>query len=142
MSDIIIRSAEDRDCERLVELIIDLGHPITLDHVRSNLTRLRELGIAPIVAEKGGSVIGLCVPSMMHTLHRETPVGRISTMVVDEAHRNAGLGALLVVEAERRLAALGCALMEVTSNDSRVRAHRFYEQLGYTYTSKRFAKTL
>lgn len=137
-----IRDANDGDCERLVELIIQLGHPITLEHVRANLLALQNLRLDPLVAEIDGKVIGLCVPSVMHTLHRETPVGRVSTMVVDAALRGAGIGALLVAEAERRLATKGCTLIEVTSNNSRDLAHKFYEKLGYRYTSKRFAKLL
>lgn len=142
MSETIIRDAEYDDCERLVELIVDLGHPITLDHVRANLRKLRVLRLSPLVAEIDGRVVGLCVPSIMQTLHRETPVGRISTMVVDASCRSGGVGAQLVKEAESRLAASGCALIEVTSNESRDRAHNFYEKLGYRRTSKRFAKTL
>ena len=45
-------------------------------------------------------------------------------------------------EAEKRLAAKGCGLVEVTSNRKRLRAHAFYERLGYERTSYRFAKTL
>ena len=142
MSDVRIRNAERRDCERLVELIVDLGHPISPEKVQSNLLQLQELGLDPLVAEVEGWVVGLCVPSIMHVLHRDTPVGRISTMVVDREYRSSGIGARLVAEAEHRLANAGCALVEVTSNHIRDRAHRFYERLGYRYTSKRFAKSL
>lgn len=142
MSDLRIRSAKIGDAERLVELIVDLGHPITLEKLRANMTTLVSMGLDPIVAETGGRVVALCVPSIMQVLHRDTPVGRISTTIVDPAYRGAGLGALMVTEAERRLSEAGCALVEVTSNNSRDRAHRFYEKLGYVLTSKRFAKAL
>lgn len=142
MSGVIIRDAADSDCDRLVELIVELGHPITADSVRPNLAKLIELGLAPLVAELDGRVVGLCVPSIMQTLHRETPVGRISTMVVSDDHRSHGIGALLVAEAERRLATQGCALIEVTSNETRTRAHNFWQRQGYQHTSKRFAKSV
>jgi ribosomal protein S18 acetylase RimI-like enzyme len=48
----------------------------------------------------------------------------------------------MLAEAESRLAALGCGLVEVTSNMKRGRAHSFYERLGYERTSYRFAKAL
>lgn len=138
---IIIRDAVDGDCDRLVELIVELGHPITVESVRPNLARLTDMGLTPLVAEIEGRVVGLCVPSIMQTLHRETPVGRISTMVVSDDHRGQGIGALLVAEAERRLVGQGCALIEVTSNEARTRAHKFWQAQGYRQTSKRFAKS-
>jgi len=63
-------------------------------------------------------------------------------MVVDEARRGLGIGAMLLAEAEKRLSKLGCRIVEVTSNMRRERAHHFYEQLGYERTSYRFMKTL
>lgn len=142
MSEVVIREAEDDDSERLTELIVELGHPTTIEHVRPNLRALRDIGLTPLVAEADDKLVGLCVPSIMHTLHRETPVGRISTMVVDGHYRSHGIGALLVAEAERRLAAKGCGLIEVTSNESRTRAYHFWERMGYRHTSKRFAKSV
>lgn len=78
----------------------------------------------------------------MVTVHRPAPVGRVSVLIVDESYRGRGIGALLMAEAEKRLAAHGCHILEVTSNVSRERAHQFYEKLGYERTSYRFMKTL
>jgi ribosomal protein S18 acetylase RimI-like enzyme len=78
----------------------------------------------------------------MRVLHRPRPVGRISMFVIDECLRGRGIGAAMLAAAESRLAALGCGLVEVTSNMKRDRAHSFYERLGYERTSYRFAKTL
>jgi len=62
--------------------------------------------------------------------------------VVAERARGEGLGARLVAAAEEMLKARGCGLVEVTSNRKRLRAHAFYERLGYERTSYRFAKAL
>ncbi|MBT2135521.1 GNAT family N-acetyltransferase [Croceibacterium sp. LX-88] len=95
-----------------------------------------------LVAELEGEVAGCLTTSVMRVLHRPAPVGRISMMVVDEALRSRGLGALLVRAAEEALAAQGCYMVEVTSHVRRTEAHRFYERLGYEKTSVRLAREL
>ena len=137
-----IRGARASDASILAKLIVDLGHPITEADVRRNLDRLAPMGLLPLVATSGDEVIGLCGLSEMVTIHRDAPVGRISILVVAEDHRNGGIGALLVAEAEKRLTARGCKMVEVTSNMRRERAHGFYEKLGYERTSFRFMKRL
>jgi len=137
-----IREARASDASVLTKLIVDLGHPITEHDIRRNLERLATMGLLPLVATAGGEVIGLCGLSEMVTIHRDAPVGRISILVVAEQHRSGGIGALLVAEAEKRLAARGCKMVEVTSNVRRERAHGFYEKLGYERTSFRFMKRL
>ena len=137
-----VREARSSDAPRLVELIIELGHPITEPDVRQNLEALAATGLLPLVATSGDEIIGMCGLSAMVTVHRPAPVGRISVMIVDKAYRGRGIGALLVAEAEKRLAARGCRILEVTSNQRRERAHGFYEALGYERTSFRFMKKL
>ena len=99
-------------------------------------------GRAVLVAELDGVLVGCLSTSVMRVLHRPAPVGRISMMVVDEALRSRGLGAVLVRAAEKVLAAQGCYMVEVTSHVRRTEAHRFYERLGYQQTSVRLAKEL
>lgn len=139
---ITVREAEASDAPRLVELIIALGHPIEEADVSRNLEILAKNDVLPLVATDGNEVIGMCGISAMVTVHRPAPVGRVSVMVVDEAHRGRGIGAALMTEAERRLSKRGCKIIEVTSNMRRDRAHHFYEQLGYERTSYRFMKKL
>ena len=138
----IIRDARAGDASRLAELLEDLGHPIADEVLRQNLDRLTRLDLVPLVAVEGEQVVGLCALWVTHTLHRDAPLGRISTMIVASSHRGQGIGAALVGEAERRLQAMGCIMVEVTSNDRRKRAHAFYERLGYERTSARFSRTL
>jgi len=142
VSEIRIREAQADDAPTLVRLIIDLGHPIEEADVRRNLETLSGNGLLPLVATDGDQVIGMCGISAMVTVHRPAPVGRVSVMIVEEAYRGRGIGALLVAEAERRLAQRGCRIIEVTSNMKRERAHQFYEKLGYERTSYRFMKRL
>jgi GNAT superfamily N-acetyltransferase len=131
-----VRSARAGDAEAVARLIVSLGYDVTAAEVKIRLAK------APaIVAEKSG-IIGVLTMAITAVLHRPKPVGRISMMVVAEEARGGGIGAALVAEAERRLAAKGCGMVEVTSNQKRLRAHGFYEKLGYERTSCRFAKPL
>jgi GNAT superfamily N-acetyltransferase len=73
-------------------------------------------------------------------LHRAGPVGRVTALVVEASSRGCGIGRALMEAAERWTAEQGCVLIEVTSNQRRVDAHRFYEKLGYERTSFRFSR--
>jgi GNAT superfamily N-acetyltransferase len=55
----------------------------------------------------------------------------INGLVVDEAHRSDGIGAELVAAAEAWAWEHGATAIMVRSRSARVRAHRFYERLGY-----------
>lgn len=136
-----IRDARPEDAGALTALIVALGYEVTGADLRKRLTLLGRAGGSAIVADRGG-VIGLLTTAHTQTLHRPRPVGRISLLVVAEDARGQGVGATLVAEAEARLRAAGCGLIEVTSNTKRLRAHVFYERLGYERTSHRFAKQL
>ncbi len=137
----MIRDARPEDADAIAALIVALGYEVTAADVRRRLDRLAAGGGHILVAERGG-VIGVLTTSSMQVLHRPRPVGRISMMVVAERERGQGVGAALVAEAEKRLGEAGCGLVEVTSNARRLRAHAFYERLGYERTSHRFAKQL
>ena len=138
---LVLRDARPRDAETLASLIVALGYEAGVADVRKRLAALAKAGQHVLVAERG-AVVGLLTTSTMQVLHRPRPVGRISMMVVAESERGNGIGAALVAEAEARLKAAGCGLVEVTSNAKRLRAHAFYERLGYERTSYRFAKGL
>jgi GNAT superfamily N-acetyltransferase len=139
--ELVVRDASPKDVDALAALIVGLGYDVAPADLRKRLAALKKAGHHAIVADRGG-LIGLLTTSTTLTLHRPRPVGRISLMVVAEAARSRGVGAALVVEAEARLKAAGCGLIEVTSNAKRLRAHAFYERLGYERTSHRFAKLL
>lgn len=138
---LVIRDARPRDAEPAAALIRALGYEVSATEVRKRLAALRKAGDGALAAVRG-ELAGLITLHVTPVLHRPRPVGRITLLVVAEDHRGRGIGAALVAAAERRLAAKGCGLVEVTSNRKRLRAHAFYERLGYERTSHRFAKAL
>jgi GNAT superfamily N-acetyltransferase len=137
-----IREAVPDDAEQLVPLIELLPHVVTVEGVRRRIEQISTNDFPQLVAMEDGAIIGLCGLHRMTALHREKPVGRITILIVNEDHRGRGIGEQLVAAAEKRLRAAGCGMIELTSNEWLVDAHRFYAKLGYKQTSKRFAKQL
>ncbi len=136
-----IRDARPADAEAIAALVRSLGYALTAADARRRLAALKRAGDALIVAVTD-RLVGAASLHVTPVLHRPKSVGRITMMVVDEESRGQGIGSLLVAEAESRLKARGCGLVEVTSNRKRLRAHHFYEGLGFERTSYRFAKDL
>ena len=138
---LVIRDARPKDAQALAALIVALGYEVTPAAVKKRLATLNKAGQHILLADRGG-VIGVLTTSVTQVLHRPRPVGRISMMVVAEGERGKGTGAALVAEAEARLRADGCGLIEVTSNIQLGGAHSFYRAIGFERTSYRFVKTL
>ena len=138
----IIRDASEADAPALVRLIAQLDHQADAAGVAERIAQLAALGLPQLVAEEDGEVVALCGLHRMGTIHRPSPVGRVTILVVDESMRGKGIGAALLAEAEARLRALGCAMIEITSNNRLADAHRFYRHMGFDQTSQRFAKPL
>ena len=94
----------------------------------------------PDSAAASVTLVGAVTLHSMRVLHRPKPVGRITSLIVDERARGSGLGRALMDAAERALSERGCGLVEVTSHVRRTEAHTFYGHLGYERTSHRFAR--
>ena len=138
----IIREAGPEDAEAIVEMVADLGHSMTAGMVRERIGSLSDAGFPQLVAATDERVIGLCGLHVMTVVYRPKSVGRITILEVAEEFRGRGIGRALVDEAKKRLREAGCGMVEVTSNERLVQAHEFYRRLGFTHTSKRFAKDL
>ena len=141
-SSLTIREATVADANLVCNLLTELGYPWPASIMAERLEAFTRAGEIALLAFAGDRALGLVTTHVTPVLHRPTGVGRITAMVVTESARGRQVGRALVDEAERRLAASGCALVEVTSNQSRVPAHAFYERLGYEKTSYRFKKSI
>jgi GNAT superfamily N-acetyltransferase len=137
-----LRDAKADDAKPLVPLMKLLGHETDAKGVRKRINQLAKDKLAPIVATLDKQIVGLVGLHRMVTIHRGQPVGRITILVVAEEVRGQGIGRMLTEAAEQHLKALGCGMVEVTSNDRLAKAHAFYRHLGYERTSMRFMKKL
>jgi GNAT superfamily N-acetyltransferase len=77
-------------------------------------------------------------------LMESDPHAEIGGLVVDERRRGAGVGRLLLEQAETWARTQGCTSVRLRSNIIRKEAHQFYLKRGYTLvkTQHAFAKPL
>lgn len=140
-----IRKACAADAERIAVLSGQLGYPATAGEVRARLQRIEGNGehAALVGVEPGGEVVAWLHIHLVHLLELDTQA-EVSGLVVDDAWRGHGIGALLMRHAEQWAREKGCAAIRLRSRITREAAHRFYETLGYEFwkTQKAFRKTL
>lgn len=138
-----IRPAEATDAAALGPLLAQLGYPATAKAVVGRLAALLSSARdAVLVAEAEGELLGVLALHWGEMLHLAGPVARIGTLVVSEAARGRGIGALLVREAEALARRQGCTLVELTTGRTRERTHAFYAAQGYAWSSLRLHKPL
>jgi GNAT superfamily N-acetyltransferase len=95
------------------------------------------------VARCDGRVVGTYQLIVTHSLAGQGAVRAILEGVqVAPDLRGQGIGAAMVVDAERRARARGAATLALTSNVARLDAHRFYERLGFARSHAGFKKRL
>lgn len=140
---VLLREAVADDVPAIVELLAadQLGGTrdgvASQDDLRLYLRAFSALDTDPahllLVGTNGADVIATMQLSFLPGLARRGALrAQIEAVRVREDYRNHGLGAAMFLwaigEARRR----GCALVQLTTDKSRVDAHRFYERLGFT----------
>lgn len=85
-----------------------------------------------IVGEAGGRVVATYQLAILHGLSlRATTRAQVESVRVVADLRGQGIGADLMADAERRAREAGAGLIQLTTHQSRTRAHAFYRRLGY-----------
>ena len=127
-----IRAARQADAPRLAELTGVLGYPAASDVFTVRLGRVlaqpdEEVFVAETTA---GEIVGW-IHAAEHALLEVEPRCEILGLVVDQAHRQLGIGRQLIAAAEDWARRRGLGEMSVRSNVVRPESHPFYERLGY-----------
>ena len=146
---VVIRDAEERDLERVLDLYGQLApsgdDPEPGSRARS-LAVLQELtareGVRLLVLEADGRVEGSVVLVIVPNLtHGGRPWAVIEHMVVEEARRGTGMGRRLLRHVEEIVAEAGCYKLQFLSAWRRKDdAHHFYEAMGYESPARGFRK--
>lgn len=85
-----------------------------------------------IVGEANGRIIACCQLTILAGLSRGgSRRALVESVRVTAELRSQGIGALMMAECEARARAAGATIIQLTTDRSRVSAHRFYERLGY-----------
>ena len=139
---VTLRAARQEDLPALVSLIAADQLGATRDGVRdaadlaAYAAAFQAIDADPahllVVAELAGEIVGTMQLSFLPGLARRGALrAQIEAVRVAEGSQGAGLGTAMmswaIDEARRR----SCALVQLTSDKSRLDAHRFYQRLGF-----------
>jgi len=127
-----IRPATEADVGPMAELTTQLGYPVDPQTLGERLAqvRLRNSDAVLVAVDEHDRPIAWVHISLLALLEA-SDLAAINGLVVDERRRSGGIGASLVEAAERWARDRGATAILVRSRSTRVRAHRFYERLGY-----------
>jgi GNAT superfamily N-acetyltransferase len=85
-----------------------------------------------VVVDPAGRIVATAQLTVLPGLARSGATRlQIEAVRVSRDHRGNGLGSELIIWAIEYGRALGCRLVQLTSDASRTDAHRFYERLGF-----------
>jgi GNAT superfamily N-acetyltransferase len=140
MGDLEIRPATAEDVPEIVAMLADdpLGaQRESPDDLAPYLVALDRLTSDPhqhlVVAVREDRVVGTLQLTVIPGLSRRGSTRSIVEGVrIHSDERGSGLGTRLIEWAVEESRRQGCQLVQLTSDNSRTDAHRFYERLGFT----------
>ncbi|MET9685287.1 GNAT family N-acetyltransferase [Streptomyces coeruleorubidus] len=150
MGDLEIRPATADDVPAIVGMLADdpLGaQRESPDDLTPYLAALERLSADPnqrlVVAVREGRVVGTLQLTFVPGLSRRGATRSIIEGVrVHADERGSGLGTQLIEWAIDESRQQGCHLVQLTSDNTRTDAHRFYERLGFTASHAGFKLSL
>ncbi|WP_432850988.1 N-acetyltransferase family protein [Amycolatopsis sp. CA-161197] len=139
MPGITVRKARRDDVEAIVRMLVDdqLGSTRdSADDLEPYLRAFDAIDADPqqllVVATSNDEPVATLQLTIIPGLARQGALrGQIEAVRVRSDHRSAGVGGDLVQWAIDESRRRGCALVQLTSDTSRIAAHRFYERLGF-----------
>ena len=148
---ITIRPAEERDVATIAALILhgaatktqtdaeiaeEAGHPAYLDAFREVAASAHD---SLFVAEHDGAVVGTYQITLIPgIIARGRKRAKLESVHVSPAMRGRGVGAAMIRHAIEQARAGAANMVELSSNKSRLDAHRFYRTLGFAQSHEGF----
>ncbi|PBB92401.1 MULTISPECIES: GNAT family N-acetyltransferase [unclassified Mesorhizobium] len=141
MSEVLIRRADKADLAAIVAMLADDALGRARENASVPLAQAYQDAFAAIdgnpnhflaVMADGAEVIGTLQISFIPGLSLQGAWrGQIEAVRVAASRRGDGLGQRLLEWAIERCRERGCRVVQLTTNKSRLDAHRFYERLGF-----------
>ena len=143
VSNVVIRAAAVTDFAPVAKLVSDLGYPTSPSQMQRRLEAiLDDHDYYTLVACEGEHIVGVVGTRTGPLYEADGPYGQIMALAVAASHHRRGVGRMLMQAAESKLAEGGARELVVTTGNQRAAAHAFYESCGYTFTGRRYKKSL
>lgn len=150
---IVFRRAEEDDLPAIIAMLADdaLGRTreVVSDPVDRRYVEAFEAisddknQYLAVAATEGREVVGCLQISFLPGLSRlGLWRGQIESVRIASSHRGQGLGREMILWAIEQCRAHGCGAVQLTSDNRRVDAHRFYESLGFEKSHTGFKLSL
>jgi ribosomal protein S18 acetylase RimI-like enzyme len=141
MNDIVIRKAKKSDLPAIKRLLAELINAM-------DDTECVDMRVAPgvwehllrdarshfLVAAAGVTPVGLIHFTMRQTVLHRSPSGTIDELIVTSEYQRKGIGRQLVLAAIGRCRQLGCCEVEVSTEQTNLKARKFYRKCGFDKT--------
>lgn len=140
--ELLIRPAQADDAAALHRMISDLENQVlpAEPFTAVFLNNLADDRVGYFIAELSGEAVGMASCHVQFLLHHAAPIAEIQEIYVKPGLRSQRIGQRLL-EAVKLFARLrGAGQLEVTSNQVRTDAHRFYEREGFQKTHYKLVK--
>jgi GNAT superfamily N-acetyltransferase len=139
VSDLVVRRAGLADLPAIVAMLADdpLGAARETDASFDGYQMaFMEIDADPrqnlVVGEHGGEVVATLQLTIIPGLSRRgAKRGLIEAVRVRSDQRGSGLGRELIIWAIERAREAGCVIVQLTTDKTRLDAHRFYQSLGF-----------
>ena len=143
MTGLAIRKAVIADSEGIAKLVSELGYPTSSGQLQRRLkTILHDDDYHTLVACEAGAIVGFIGTRRGPLYEDDGLYGQIMALAVAPSYQRRGIGGMLMQAAESRLVERGATVLVVTSGNHRADAHAFYEDCGYSFTGRRYRKSL
>lgn len=152
MTTLTIREAEARDLEAIIRLheedeLGSHGDAWTPENRPAYEAAFAAIAQSPenslFVALDGEEVVGTFQLTFIPNLTGRGALRvKVESVKVKGARRSGGIGGLMMAFVEEEALRRGARLLELSSNKTRTKAHRFYERLGFSRSHEGFKKKL
>ena len=143
MVSISIREATIADSDQIAQLVSDLGYRTSSSQMHTRLESiLRDHDYNTLVACDADQIVGFIGTRVGPLYESDDRYGQIMALAVASPRQRSGIGRMLMQAAETTLIQRGARVLIVTSGNHRTDAHAFYEKNGYTFTGRRYKKSL